>query len=264
MIAREASPFDELAGDYDERELQNPIRQLMRARSLSLLEETFPSGAKLLDVGCGTGTEAISLAKRGCILTAIDSSPHMLEVLSARARAAGVSIRPRLLKAGELSALSGEGAFDGAYSSFGALNTEASIGEPIKGLARLVRPGGRIVLSVMNRWCVSEMALLLARGRPGPAFRRLRPSLNVTVGSTSVEVRYPSWRQMRQALQQDFRVLRVQALPLFLLPYAWPALAGHRRLYHLVARLDRFLAPHRPWAWLGDHLLVVAERRADT
>jgi hypothetical protein len=115
----------------------------------------------------------------------------------------------------------------------------------------------------MNRWCVSEVALMVAGGRPRQAFRRYRRRLTVAMGSTSLEVSYPSWPVLRRALKQDhFRVLRVEALLLLLLPYAWPALAKHSGLYKTLAGLDRAFARHRPWAWLGDHLLVVAERRA--
>lgn len=258
------APFDALAPDYDRREIENPIRQLMRARSLSVLERSFPSRGALLDVGCGTGTEAIWLAQRGFRITAVDSSPAMLEVLVRRAAAANVDISTRKLKAGDLSVLVeelGEGSFDGAYSSFGALNTEPSLDRSLAALSRLVRPGGRIVLSVMNRWCVAEMALMVARGRAGVAFRRLRRSLMVAVGEASTEVTYPSWPQLKRALDPEFKAFNVEALTLLLLPYAWPALATHGRTYGALARVDQALAPRRPFAWLGDHLLVVAERR---
>jgi SAM-dependent methyltransferase len=257
------APFDALAADYDRREIENPIRQVMRSRSLSALERAFPSGATLIDVGCGTGTEAIWLAQRGYRVTAVDSSQAMLDVLGRRAAAANLDISTRQLKAGDLSQLVeelGEGAFDGAYSSFGALNTEPSLDRSLAALSRLVRPGGRIVLSVMNRWCLAEMALMVAGGRAGEAFRRLRRSLTVAVGESRTEVTYPSWPKLKRALNPEFKTLSVEALTLLLLPYAWPALAPHARAYGALARIDRVLAPRPPFAWLGDHLLVVAER----
>jgi SAM-dependent methyltransferase len=258
------APFDAFAATYDRREIENPIRQLMRARSLSALERAFPAGAALLDVGCGTGTEAIWLAQRGYRITAVDSSRAMLDVLGRRAAAANLDISTRQLKAGDLTKLVeelGEGAFDGAYSSFGALNTEPSLDRSLAALSRLVRPGGRIVLSVMNRWCLAEMALMVAGGRAGEAFRRLRRSLTVAVGESSIEVTYPSWPQLKRALDPEFKALSVEALTLLLLPYAWPALAPHGRTFGALARVDRVLAPRQPFAWLGDHLLVVAERQ---
>jgi SAM-dependent methyltransferase len=255
--------FDAVAADYDRREADNPIMQLMRARSLAMLESTFPKGARLLDVGSGTGTEGIWLQQRGRTVFAVDSSSRMLEILSRRAAAADVRILTRQLRAGELLRLVdefGAASFDGAYSSFGALNTEPSLEAPVAALSRLVRPGGRIVLGVMNRLCIAEMGLLAAGGRAKQAFRRMRPSVPVAIGSTVAEVRYPSWREVRRALRPRFRIVNVQALPLLLLPYAWPAFSAHPHVYRMVSRLDRVLAPRRPFAWLGDHLLVVAER----
>ena len=264
-VISDGSAFDALAADYDRREAGNPIMQLMRARSLAVLESTFPRGARLLDVGCGTGTEAIRLAKQGRTVLAVDSSPQMLEVLCRRVGEAEVQIPTRLLRAGDLHTLVselGEGSFDGAYSSFGALNTEPSLEPPLTALSHLVRPGGRIVLSVMNRWCIAEMASLLVGGRANQAVRRTRSPLRVTVGSNVTEVWYPSWHRLRSALYPHFRPLHVQALTLLLLPYAWPALSAHPRMYEVARRLDGALASRRPFAWLGDHLLVVAERRA--
>lgn len=237
--------------------------QLMRARSLATLERTFPDGSTLLDVGCGTGTEAIWLRQRGRTVFAVDASPRMLEVLSRRAAAANLRVSTRLLRAGDLMKLvdeHGEASFDGAYSSFGALNTEPALEAPVAALSHLVRPGGRIVLSIMNRWCVAEMALLIAGGRARQAFRRTRSSVSVGVGSNQVEVRYPSWRQLSRVLRPRFRVVTVHALPLLLLPYAWPAFSAHPRTYKLLSGLDAVLALRRPFAWLGDHLLVIAER----
>jgi SAM-dependent methyltransferase len=255
--------FDAVAEDYDRREADNPIMQLMRTRSLEILDSTFPEGSTLLDVGCGTGTEAIWLGRRGRKVFAVDSSPRMLEVMSRRASAADLLVPTRLLQAGDLTRLAdelGDASFDGAYSSFGALNTEAALEPPLDALSRLVRPGGKIVVGVMNRWCVAEMALLAAGGRFRQAFRRTRTSVRVGAGPNSFDVRYPSWRGLRRALNPRFRVVSVHALALLLLPYAWPAFSARPRVYQAVKGLDGILARRRPFAWFGDHLLVVAER----
>jgi ubiquinone/menaquinone biosynthesis C-methylase UbiE len=259
-----SSAFDAMAADYDLREAENPVMRLMRERSLETLEHSFPQGARLLDVGCGTGTEAIWLTRRGRTVFGVDPSPQMLDALARRAAALGVHIPTRLMGAGELTKLvaeAGEASFDGAYSSFGPLNLEPSLRPALDALSRLLRPRGRIVLSVMNRWCVSEMAAMAASGRINDSVRRARGSVRVTIGTASTAVRYPSWRQLNNALRPAFRVRSVRALPLLLLPYAWPGLASRPRLFAALRRLDGIMAPRRPFAWLGDHLLVVAERR---
>ena len=49
---------------------------------------------RALDIGCGAGTDSVYLAKRGWEVTALDFMPKALEFTQARAKEAGVSVRP--------------------------------------------------------------------------------------------------------------------------------------------------------------------------
>src|SRR4030088_1085382 len=141
-VFADSSAFNSVAADYDRHEADNPIMQLMRARSLAMLERTFPYGTTLLDVGCGTGTEAIWLAERGRTVFGVDPSPRMLEILSRRAAAVGLQIPTRRMGAGGLMTRAdefGDASFDGAYSSFGALNAEPSLEPSLAAISRMVR-----------------------------------------------------------------------------------------------------------------------------
>lgn len=59
----------------------------------ALIEGTgaLPAG-RALDIGCGTGTQAVYMAQRGWEVTAIDAVPRPLSRARARAKAAGVSV----------------------------------------------------------------------------------------------------------------------------------------------------------------------------
>jgi cyclopropane fatty-acyl-phospholipid synthase-like methyltransferase len=58
----------------------------MRRENVTLLEDTFPRGSRLLEIGCGTGDEALYLARRGRIVLATDISPRMAAETLAKAR----------------------------------------------------------------------------------------------------------------------------------------------------------------------------------
>src|SRR4051812_43693784 len=80
--------FDAAAARYDDDERGNPVLVHMRARAAEVFPATFPAGARLLELGSGTGTEASALAARGCRVALVDVAPHLLERASAKVRAA--------------------------------------------------------------------------------------------------------------------------------------------------------------------------------
>jgi S-adenosylmethionine-dependent methyltransferase len=69
--------------------LRNLIRQEVIARQLA---EHVVDGMRVLDVGCGQGSQALRLAARGCRVTGVDPSPPLLQLFSDEAAAAGVDV----------------------------------------------------------------------------------------------------------------------------------------------------------------------------
>jgi SAM-dependent methyltransferase len=236
FVAESSSAFDHLAAGYDVEEATNPVRRRMRRISIEVLISTFPPGARLLDIGAGTGTEALQLVARGHRVVAVDESRSMLE----RLRAKVPGLEAHQLRAGELHRL--DDCFDGAYSSFGPLNTEPDLAAVARELGRLVRPQGSFVSSVMNRWSLTD-----------PSLRRLR----ARVAWHGTSIYYPSLKQFRAAFKPWFDLERAIALPLFVPPPA----AGWSAAW--LEWLDDRLATRVPWRGLGDHFLTVLRRRPD-
>jgi SAM-dependent methyltransferase len=260
--------FDGSAPDYDREAQANPAMAYMRAVSLRTLQSVFMPGQHVLELGCGTGEEAVALGRAGVHVLATDLSPEMLVVARRKIAAAGLEpvVQTRCLAAGEIGLLVdelGEGVFDGAYSSFGALNGEPTLDAVGRALAALVRPGGRLVVSVMNRVYPFEVLWFLGHGRPREAVRRWSGSALAHV-SPDLPVRVRTWygspRRFARAFP-DFRRVSCRALPL-LLP---PPYAGHlwARFPGWVARLGRWeerLVVRWPFCGWGDHFMMVLER----
>lgn len=259
------SPFDAAAAEYDAREAGNPLMQRLRARSLAALEAAFPPGSRLLDVGCGTGTEAVALARAGRRVFAIDPSERMLDALAAKAKAAGVDVPTRVLASRDVARLAAKEPFDGAYASFGGLNGEPDLAPVVEGLASVLAPGARFVTSVLNRWAVTEMACYALALRPRRVVERLRgrATWRAAPDATPMDVRYHSLASLRRAFAPRFDVERAEALALLAPPP--PAWGVARRLPRVVAALDRAerrLADKPGLRGLGNHHLVTFRRRA--
>jgi SAM-dependent methyltransferase len=265
-----ACAFDLAAESYDQLYQQNPVMAWMQSESLDLLRTVLAPGSHLLEIGCGTGAEALALARLGHRVLATDISTAMIDAAQAKAQTLGVGgVTWRVLAAGELVSLVpefGAGCFDGAYSSFGALNCEPRLEEVAAVLGTLLHPGAVWVASVMGRWCAWEMVWGLVHLSPRQAFRRLArgwtpAGLASPLGRLSVPVRYYTPRDFSRAWAPYFRLCRVRGLPVLLPP---PHLAGSLdRRPSLLARLeglDRRCRDRWPFAHLGDHFVTVMER----
>ncbi len=66
--------FDRVAPIIDSVTARNPINAWMHHANMNALRSTFSSGDCLIELGCGTGTDAIELAKRGCRIFGFDIS----------------------------------------------------------------------------------------------------------------------------------------------------------------------------------------------
>lgn len=110
---------------------------------MEFLERASPGNA--LDLGCGTGTNAITLASRGWKVTGVDFAPPAIRHARRKAAEAGAAIDFRVADVSDLSMLAGR--YDYALD-LGCLH---SLPERLRagyaaGLERLVRPGGTYML----------------------------------------------------------------------------------------------------------------------
>jgi SAM-dependent methyltransferase len=266
---RASAAFSAVAPIYNgETETNSSVVHVRRIMLRRLTRQWHP-GDRVLEIGCGTGVEAVALAKTGVLVTAIDVAPGMLAQTQARCAAAGVDHRVdlhRLAAAnlGNLTASHPPGTFAGAYSSFGPLNCEPELDKVAEGLHQLIRPGGRVIISAINRFHPFEFAWYTLHGDMKRAVRRWNGYAEGTVSPTlpdRVPTYYYTPRHFARRFQPGFRVVSWRALLLFLPPPYLSHLSDrYPRYRHLAAELDRGLAGKPILRGLGDHFLIELER----
>ncbi|MFN2468024.1 MAG: class I SAM-dependent methyltransferase [Gaiellaceae bacterium] len=260
-----APPFDAVAPGYDPAFTDQLLGRWLREAVHERLARAFATGSHVLELGCGTGEDAVLLARRGVRVTATDASGAMLAEAEAKVARAGLTGHVSLarLDLGAPPDAASLGRFDGAFSNFGAVNCVGDRRPLWKALAGAVVPGGQVVLVVMGPLCAWEVGWHLAHARPSTAFRRLRAGAPAHVGAGArTPVWYPSPRRLRGELEPWFAHRETSALGVLLPPSYLASLVARRpRAFDLLRRVERRLARRFPAAWLADHYVSVFGRR---
>lgn len=262
--------FDSVAADYDGPRGNNELIQRMRATLWRAVLDRFEPGSRLVDLGCGTGIDAVGFAEAGMRVLATDWSPRMVERTRARARDAAVEgrVRAALVGAHQLDRIGHlpgayEGPFDGMYSNFGPLNCVPDLAAVAAQCARLVRPGGGLVFSVIGRICPWEIAHYAWRGRlRRAAVRAARGVTPVGMNKHTIWTRYYLPREFYRPFAEDFRLESHRALSLLLPPpYLVDLYQRHPHWYERLGRLDDRVGGWPLLREMGDHFLIAMRRR---
>ncbi len=151
---------DMVAG-YDDQMRTSPLA----SADVTFCEQSFPAPGKLVDLGCGTGRLCVHFAAKGYDCVGVDLSEEMLAKARENAadfkaptpmgeglgRGSASFVNANLV---DLSALP-EGSFDFAaclFSTLGMVRGPENRAKVLTNVFRLLKPGGRFVLHVHNRF----------------------------------------------------------------------------------------------------------------
>jgi ubiquinone/menaquinone biosynthesis C-methylase UbiE len=214
-----------------------------RHRSILGLIDEWNSSASFsfLDVGCGAGLLTVDLARRGLRGVGIDGAASMIASCQEEARRLGISEQWQYLQADVERIPFPDGSFDVAICC-GVIEYLRSDDDLLREVRRVLRPGGRFILCVTNKYgySVSLYPLFQAMKRiPGviriaTAIRQLCTGRRVEMMNLPCKVRRHSPALIRQILVANgFRIEKDRFSGFTLLPGP----------FHLLfSRLERSIA----------------------
>ncbi|MEO6325011.1 MAG: class I SAM-dependent methyltransferase [Thermoanaerobaculia bacterium] len=228
------------------------------------LLRAFPEGARLLELGGGTGEDALALARQGRRVHLTDGSPEMVAHAEQKVRTAELTgfVACERLSLEELEAFAAarqtahQPLFDGCFSNFASLNCVEDLGGVARGLSALLHETARAQLVVFGPCSPGEVATLLLKGRFRSAFRRFsrRPAAARVAGHTFT-VSYPAPAAYARSFAPWFRLEHIRGIGVLVPPSsAEPFISRLPGLLALLEAGDRVLSA--PLALLGDHVLL--------
>ncbi len=250
---------------YDQR-TDTQASHWQRQQFQKILGNYVRPGMHWLELGAGTGTDALWLTNQGIEVEITCTEPHpwMFDQLQAKT-ATVATIHALPLPAERLDDL-GTQVFDGVFSNFAALNCVEDLGTVAQTLATHLKTQAPVVLCLFNRQCGWELALGLVqglfKGNPERLGRRqVRQRLVEMQPGIEVSTFYHQPREILQAFEPWFRFESLVGMGIAIPPSGWI----------LADRAPKFFQPlhHLDMAWgkgfglrsLGDHQIWCFTRR---
>lgn len=146
----ELAKFSALAMSWwDPAGPSKPLHELNPLRLRYIEEAAGLHGVRALDVGCGGGILSEAMAKRGADVLGIDLSQAVLDVAELHALEGKVAVQYKAIAAEELAA-----AQPSSFDLVTCMEMLEHVPDPaaiLSALAKLVRPGGNLIVSTLNR-----------------------------------------------------------------------------------------------------------------
>lgn len=264
LLTHTKQSFDKIAGTYDIRDNQNAILQWMRGVVHGVYLKHLPPGAKVLELNAGTGVDAVFLTSKGMTVYATDISPEMVNIIRSKVKSqkAENKIKAEALSFSEIDKLTETG-FEAVVSNFGGLNCINDFSKLSGDLAAKLKPGGKFIAVVMNKYCPWEMFYYAIRIDFKNSFRRLNENGTMAeLNGEKVMTFYFSPKQFAKEFEDNFTVEKVYTLGYNTPP---PYLIGlYNRLKPIVKlfmKLDEILKGVFPVNRLGDHFIIVMKKK---
>ena len=134
---------------WDPRGEMRPLHDLNPVRLAYVERSGRLEGRDVLDVGCGGGLLAEAMARTGARVTGLDMATELLKVAQLHALESGVAVK-YLLESAERHAVDHAAGYD-VVTCMEMLEHVPDPAQVVVALAALVRPGGHVFLSTINR-----------------------------------------------------------------------------------------------------------------
>jgi ubiquinone/menaquinone biosynthesis C-methylase UbiE len=268
MRMSKASTFDALARTYDAAFTESLIGRAQRRISYQWLRPALAQkkGMQVLEINCGTGTDAYWMAQKDHYVTATDASPAMIDKAKRKAITTHVVNQPvfQTCAFDELHTTFQGRQFDAIVSNFAGLNcvAPAAMDKLAKQFYQLLRPGGHLAVVLFGKYCLWETMYYLLKAQPRQAFRRWSNEEVIVPLSPTVQqpVYYYSVKNFAH-LMRPLQLIEKRPVGLFI-PPSWMEtwIQQHQRFFQLLLKGEEKAGGASFTTSFADHVFLLFKK----
>jgi len=256
--------FDAAAANYDNTFTNTLIgkaqREVVYLHLSKFLKNNVPK--TILEINCGTGEDAIWLAKQNFQVVATDIAEEMILIAKSKEKLPNLTFER--LNINEIRKPFGDEKFNLIFSNFGGLNclSKEKLKLFFENASNLVSEKGHLVLVIMPKNTLWESFYFLAKAKFSLAFRRKKESVIANVDGEKVNTFYYNPKDIVNLSGKKFEIISVKPIGFFIPPsYLEPFFKDKLKLFSILKNLDKAI---KNWSFLAkyaDHYLIILQKR---
>ena len=241
--------FDNYADLYQVKFNENPLAVYQRKQVYDILKPFLKADTKLLDVGCGPGSDFAFYKSHKLIVDAIDSSPRMIKL--ARKNSARLNFDIGIVHS-SLQNYRPDSIYDIIILNFGVINVFENLSEILPKLASLLHRKGVLIVVSMPPFHLFFFLELMIRLKFFSAVRRLIK--HKAIIESGFQISY----YRHKDFTSNFKLLKRRNLaPLLPTPDQYKKWSWVRILTRVLLKTDQSLSKVLPEMFGGDHICYV-------
>jgi len=225
--------YDIFSKDYDLGFLNNNIGTLCRKRVHAYLKRYIKENSFVLDIGCGTGEDALYVASLNCSVDAIDISKEMLKIAKNKSKSNPCGYRVRFLKE-SVNSLKYNRDYDFVLLNFGVFNFIDDIPSFVEFIGKSLRDGGFLFIVSYNKLNFWEIIYFFIKKEISEIFRRKKQNLSLHTGGTKIIVHPYAPRDIKKILSNKLNPVKITPVNSFIPPAFFDKIITKKLLDFLV------------------------------
>ena len=256
--------FNQAASSYDDHFTHSVIGTLQRNLVYHQLSKILNQSnlKNILEINCGTGEDAIWLAKQNFEITATDISQAMITIAKSKA-----TLDNLVFKVADIKTIAKDfepKKFDLIFSNFGGLNclSKAELASFFKNTSALLNENGKMILVIMPKNTTWEQFYFLLKLDFKNIFRRKKELAIANVNGENVATYYYNPKDIVNLANANFEIKQLKPIG-FLIPpsYLEPFFKKRPKLISFLNTLEQSIKNQSWLSKYADHYLIVLQKK---